>query len=143
MADYNPTHQKHIHKDGAYVALSDDDGATWTTKRLPANILTVGYTTATQSADGVIHVVTSKNKPNYEIELNEAWVLDTTAGADAGAKATAISSVKKFVEKYANGKVKADVERRTCVGWARAAGGAGDLLLSEWQGDVVDEVSSG
>jgi hypothetical protein len=42
----------------------------------------VGYTTATQGADGVIHVVTSKNKPDYEIELNEAWVLDKNAGAE-------------------------------------------------------------
>src|SRR6185437_14792913 len=47
VADYNPHNQKHTHKDGAYVALSSDDGQTWTIKRLPSNILTVGYTTAT------------------------------------------------------------------------------------------------
>jgi formylglycine-generating enzyme required for sulfatase activity len=82
VADFNPKPEKHIHKDGAYVALSDDDGATWTMKRLPPEVLTVGYTTATQSADGVIHVVTSKNKPDYEIELNEAWVLDKDAYGD-------------------------------------------------------------
>jgi formylglycine-generating enzyme required for sulfatase activity len=82
VADYNPKNEKHIHKDGAYVALSDDDGATWTTKRLPPDVLTVGYTTATQGPDGVIHVVTSKNKPDYEIELNEAWVFDKTALGD-------------------------------------------------------------
>ncbi len=82
VADYNPKKEKHIHKDGAYVALSDDDGATWTTKRLPDQIVTVGYTTATQGANGVIHVVTSKNKPDYEIELNESWVLDQAATGD-------------------------------------------------------------
>jgi formylglycine-generating enzyme required for sulfatase activity len=82
VADLNPTKQKHIHKDGAYVALSDDDGATWTQKKLPPDVLTVGYTTATQGPDGVIHVVTSKNKPNDEIELNEAWVLDPSAYGD-------------------------------------------------------------
>lgn len=82
VADFNPKNEKHVHKDGAYVALSDDDGATWTMKRLPPEILTVGYTTATQGLDGVIHVVTSKNTPNYEIELNEAWVLDKNAYGD-------------------------------------------------------------
>ena len=79
VSDYNPKPEKHIHKDGAYVALSDDDGANWTMKRLPADVLTVGYTTSTQSPDDIIHVVTSKNKPDYEIELNEAWVMDKDA----------------------------------------------------------------
>ncbi len=82
VADYNPKNEKHIHKDGAYVALSDDDGVNWTMKKLPADVLTVGYTTATQGSDGVIHVVTSKNKPDFEIELNEAWVLDKDAYGD-------------------------------------------------------------
>jgi formylglycine-generating enzyme required for sulfatase activity len=82
VADFNPKNEKHVHKDGAYVALSDDDGANWTMKRLPTDISTVGYTTATQGADGVIHVVTSKNKPDYEIELNEAWVLAKDAYGD-------------------------------------------------------------
>ncbi len=86
VADYNPKPEKHIHKDGAYVALSDDDGATWTTKRLPPDVLTVGYTTATEGPDGVIHVVTSKNKPDYEIELNESWVLAPKAYGDTGAR---------------------------------------------------------
>ncbi len=81
-ADFNPKHEKHIHKDGAYVALSDNDGASWTTKRLPSDVLTVGYTTATQGPNGIIHVATSKNTPNYEIELNEAWVLDKDAYGD-------------------------------------------------------------
>jgi len=59
---------------GAFVALSDDDGATWKTRQLP-NIVTVGYTTATQAPNGVVHIVTSKNVPAVHIELNEAWVL--------------------------------------------------------------------
>ena len=85
VADYNPKNEKHIHKDGAYVALSDDDGKTWKQKRLPDDILTVGYVTATQGPDGTIHVVTSKNTVNYEIELNEAWVMsDSTAATPVG-----------------------------------------------------------
>jgi formylglycine-generating enzyme required for sulfatase activity len=106
VADYNPTHQKHIHKDGAYVALSDDDGTNWTMKKLPANVLTVGYTTATQSPDGVIHVITSKNTPDYEIELNEAWVSDASAGNEAYITPV-VTDAKAFSERYPGGKVMA------------------------------------
>ena len=58
---------------GAFVALSDDDGETWKTRRLP-NIVTVGYTTATQAPNGIIHIVTSKNVPPVHIEMNETWI---------------------------------------------------------------------
>ncbi len=104
VADYNPTHQKHIHKDGAYVALSDDDGKTWKQKRLPANILTVGYVTATQGPDGVLHIATSKNTVNYEIELNEAWIL---SDAPAVSEPTTIQNVVRHQERWPNGKLKA------------------------------------
>jgi hypothetical protein len=60
---------------GALVAISDDDGATWTKRQLP-DLVTVGYTTATQAPNGVIHIVTSKNSPAVHVELNEAWVLN-------------------------------------------------------------------
>jgi hypothetical protein len=39
-------------------------------------IVTVGYTTATQAPNGVIHVVTSKSSPPVHIELNQQWVLN-------------------------------------------------------------------
>jgi formylglycine-generating enzyme required for sulfatase activity len=58
---------------GSFVALSDDDGQTWNARQLP-NIVTVGYVTATQAPNGVIHIVTSKNLPPVHIELNEAWI---------------------------------------------------------------------
>jgi hypothetical protein len=101
--DYNPKHEKHLHKDGAYAALSDDDGAHWTIKRLPADVLTVGYTTSTQDASGVIHIVTSKNKPNYEIELNEAWVLDKEAGADCSSAPVSVAKTQQVSERLPNG----------------------------------------
>jgi predicted neuraminidase len=119
VADFNPKNEKHVHKDGAYVALSDDDGKTWTMKRLPGKILTVGYTTATQGVDGVIHVVTSKNKPNYEIELNETWVMDESAGVSAAP--TAIHDVEKHVERYADGRVRAT--------WSSGWADDGEVLL--------------
>ncbi|MHB1022925.1 MAG: SUMF1/EgtB/PvdO family nonheme iron enzyme [Acidobacteriaceae bacterium] len=118
VADFNPNHQKHIHKDGAYAALSSDEGVTWKMKRLPANILTVGYTTATQGTNGIIHIVTSKNKPNYEIELNEAWIL---SDAPAVAEATTIRDIKRHVEKYSNGK--------TMVVWSSGVANDGRILL--------------
>ncbi len=118
VADFNPKPEKHIHKDGAYVALSNDDGKTWTIKRLPANILTVGYTTATQGPDGVVHIVTTKNKPNFEIELNEAWVLDSGAPSSPAASSPAtvgtssteqitLTDIKHYTEHYPNGQTKA------------------------------------
>jgi hypothetical protein len=106
VADYNPTNQKHIHKDGAYVALSSNDGGTWTMKRLPANILTVGYTTATQGPDGIIHIATTKNTTNYEIELNEAWVLDKSAG-ESESLPPRVADIQHHTERYPGGKVEA------------------------------------
>jgi hypothetical protein len=128
VADYNPNHEKHIHKDGAYVALSDDDGKTWTQKRLPADILTVGYVTATQGPDGSIHIVTSKNTVNYEIELNEAWVLSPDAGPSA--QATSVGAVEQHTEKWPSGKIKA--------AWGTARAKDGRILLEGPQ-TIYDE----
>lgn len=121
VADYNPTHQKHIHKDGAYVALSDDDGVTWVTKRLPKEVLTVGYVTATQGADGVIHIATTKNKPDYEIELNEAWVLTKDADENSVTGAETVTGVKTFTERYPDGKTRAT--------WSAGRAADGRVLL--------------
>ncbi len=119
VADFNPNHQKHIHKDGAYVALSGDDGKTWKQKRLPADILTVGYTTATQGPDGIIHIVTSKNTVNYEIELNEAWVLSDDEAATADPKS--IGNLAEHRENWPDGKPKAV--------WSTGRANDGEILL--------------
>jgi formylglycine-generating enzyme required for sulfatase activity len=108
VADYNPNREKHVHKDGAYVALSDDDGKTWNQKRFPADILTVGYVTATQGPDGIIHIVTSKNTVNYEIELNEAWVLSKADSVgSASSDPLRITGIQKHSENWSSGKLKA------------------------------------
>ena len=41
----------------SFVALSDDEGATWTRRELPIKS-TCGYVTATQTPNGVIHIGT-------------------------------------------------------------------------------------
>jgi len=121
VSDYNPRNEKHIHKDGAYVALSDDDGATWTIKSLPSDILTVGYTTATQGFDGVIHVVTSKNKPDTEIELNEAWILDKNATADIDPSGV-VDRVNNFTEHYPH-------SAKVMATWSAGSAADGRVLL--------------
>lgn len=122
-ADFNPRGEKHVHKDGAYVALSDDDGKTWKQKRLPADILTVGYITATQGPDGIIHVVTSKNTVNYEIELNEAWVLSES---DALTPAPdSVTQVKEYREYRPNAKPR--------VVWSLGNANDGEILLEGTQ----------
>jgi formylglycine-generating enzyme required for sulfatase activity len=119
VADYNPHHMKHIHKDGAYVALSDNDGETWKIKRLPANILTVGYVTATQGPNGLIHIVTSKNTVNYELVMNEAWVLSDSE--DATPVPSSITDVTKHCENWHNGQVRAE--------WSTGLASDGRILL--------------
>lgn len=128
VADFNPNHQKHIHKDGAYVALSDDDGNTWKQKRLPADILTVGYVTATQGPDWTIHIVTSKNTVNYEIELNEAWVLSDDMGPTP--QSAVVGSITKHIENWPNGKLKAT--------WGTTRASDGRILL-QGQQKIYDE----
>jgi len=87
---------------GAFVALSDDDGETWQKRQLPG-VVTVGYTTATQAANGLIHIVTSKNQPDLEIELNEAWVLKGGPEVSSGTP----KAVHAFHDNYASGKARA------------------------------------
>ncbi len=100
---------------GAFVAVSDDDGVTWKTRRLPG-LATVGYTTATQAPNGVIHIVTSKSKPESHIELNEAWVME---GGPPAAPPDAYSGgyLKKYREEYPGGSTKATWGSSVAYGW--------------------------
>jgi hypothetical protein len=74
-------------KRGSFVALSADDGKTWTVRdlveatpsehvgRLHDNAATLGYTVARQGPDGLIHLITSNNEQAMHFEMNEAWIL--------------------------------------------------------------------
>jgi hypothetical protein len=107
---------------GAYACLSEDSGDSWKIRRLlggqtksedgkSVNFRTVGYAGASQTANGVIHLVTSRNQPDLHVELNEAWILanDTDAQKAAETNYSPVTSetVKQYKEFYPDGKLKA------------------------------------
>jgi hypothetical protein len=83
----------------------------WHIKPLPVqlpghqrtNHPTLGYVTVRQAANGVIHILTTVTQPCLHYELNEAWIW-----SDAGDIKPDNSGgvVKKFSEKYPNGKLR-------------------------------------
>ena len=129
-----------VKEHGAFVALSNDDGATWHVKTIPgtlpheAHVLpkrkgwaedyhgygTLGYTVAAQSPDGLIHLITSMNHPAQEFEMNEAWIL-----SDAGVSTEPALSSKPDVPesmRYAGGALEAQ--------WSGHADASGQYLLN-------------
>jgi len=122
-----------IKQRGAYVALSEDEGQTWTIKPLSGaqphedgklTSATIGYSAARQAPNGVIHLITTMNRPNLHFELNEAWILDQKAQREdptAPTSARQLSSVKKYEEKYPNGQPR--------LRWSAGIGSDGRYLL--------------
>jgi hypothetical protein len=134
--DYQPskktTKPASIKESGSYVALSDDDGATWRIKRLPGafslhrNTGSVGYCVARQAPNGVIHLITSLNHPALHFEMNEAWIMSDATLADEDPRmdqsaATTIASVQSHAENYANG--------RPHITWSSGVANDGRVLL--------------
>ena len=97
--------------DGCFVAISTNNGAVWRIKPLPAQLPnhergtngTLGYVTARQAPNGVIHILTTGTQPCLHYELNEAWIF-----SDAGdiPPETTGGTIKTFSEKYPNGKLR-------------------------------------
>ena len=103
----------------AFVAISKDNGKTWHYKTLPAGLpqdgrppyTSLGYTTIRQSANGIIHVLATKDYPGLHYEFNEAWlwsddgdILPETSGGE----------VKSFKEYYPSGQLKSEWSARIC-----------------------------
>jgi hypothetical protein len=110
---------------GALVALSDDEGRTWKMKTLPGVLPheagrfrdrkgwspyfddygTLGYAIATQTPDGLIHLMGSMTHPSQEFELNEGWILSDGAGVTTSFERP--GPVKVSEERYPSGAIRA------------------------------------
>lgn len=105
--------------DRCFVALSTNNGASWLIKPLPVelpghqrtNHPTVGYVTARQAPNGVIHILTTVTQPCLHYELNEAWIRSPAGDIkpeNSGGK------VEHFLEKFPNGKTRSQWTARIC-----------------------------
>jgi BNR repeat-like domain len=105
--------------DGCFVAISTNQGISWQVKPLPVQLPnheyrkfgTVGYVTARQGPNGVIHILTTETQPCLHYELNEAWIF-----SDAGdvAPETKGGSVKDFSENFPDGTIRSRWSARIC-----------------------------
>jgi len=82
---------------GCYVAISEDEGATWRIKKLPGTQPhekpeyqndpdTLGYSAMRQAPNGKIHLVTTMNNPCLHFEFNEAWVMSDAGETEIAAR---------------------------------------------------------
>jgi len=102
-----------------FVAISTNKGASWRIKPLPVQLPnhergtngTLGYVTARQAPNGVIHILTTETQPCLHYELNEAWIF-----SDAGdiVPETSGGTIREFSEKYPNGKLRSQWSARIC-----------------------------
>lgn len=105
--------------EGCFVAVSEDNGQTWHFKRLPVELPhekdrkhgTLGYATARQAPNGVIHVLATMTHPCLHYEFNEAWVL-----SDAGdiAPEAGGGEVRRFREVGPEGRLRITWSARVC-----------------------------
>jgi hypothetical protein len=107
------------HGDGCFVAISTNNGASWRVKPLPVQLPnhqyrkngTVGYVTARQAPNGLVHILTTETQPCLHYELNEAWIFsdesevtpETTGGV-----------VKGFSDTYPDGEIRSQWSARIC-----------------------------
>jgi hypothetical protein len=104
---------------GAFVAISTNNGISWRIKTLPVQLPnhgrgtngTLGYVTARQALNGLIHVLTTVTEPCLHYEMNEAWIFSDAGdiqSEDSGGE------VRKFSENYPNGKLRSNWSARIC-----------------------------
>ncbi len=104
---------------GCFVAISTNHGAFWHIKPLPVQLPnhargtngTLGYVTARQAPDGVIHILTTETQPCLDYELNEAWIFSNagdTPPEDSG------GVIRHYRENYANGRLRSQWSARIC-----------------------------
>jgi hypothetical protein len=104
---------------GAFVAISTNNGTSWRVKPLPVQLPnhergtngTLGYVTARQAPNGVIHILTTESQPCLHYELNEAWIFSDDGDI---APETTGGKIKSFREDYPNGKLRSMWSARIC-----------------------------
>jgi hypothetical protein len=104
---------------GCFVALSTNQGASWIIKQLPVQLPnhergtngTLGYVTARQAPNGVIHILSTETQPCLHYELNEAWIFSATGEL---APETNGGAIKNFSEQFSNGKPRSIWSARIC-----------------------------
>lgn len=105
---------------GSFVAVSEDEGQSWIIKKLPGAQPhdysglphgTLGYAVAKQAPNGVIHLITTMNRPSLHLAFNEAWVLEGTSALDESEilrpKFSEIEDRRRFQETFPDGSLKA------------------------------------
>jgi uncharacterized repeat protein (TIGR02543 family) len=117
---HNPTNPPPgwAHGNGPYVALSTNNGSSWTIKALPVALehehrlhKTIGYSTVRQAPNDVIHVLATMTHPLVHYEFNEAWI--TTPSAGDIVPETTGGTVQSYSETYPGGATKATWSART------------------------------
>ena len=126
---------KGITQRGAMVALSDDEGKTWRMKKLIGTQQherdrpwgeTIGYSAVRQGPNGMIHLITTMNRPCLHFEFNEAWILSDAPDKRSSDEliapaATRISGVREYKEVHPGGKTR--------IAWSAGLGDDGRYLL--------------
>ncbi len=115
-----PAEEGWKYDDKCVAALSSDNGASWHIKPLAVQVgghdrsehPTLGYVTARQAPNGVIHVLTTETQPCLDYEFNEAWILSDAADSPAE---TSGGKIQQFSENYPNVKPRSSWSARICL----------------------------
>lgn len=107
------------HGNDSFVAISTNNGASWHIKPLPVQLPnhqrgtngTLGYVTARQAPNGVIHILTTVTQPCLHYELNEAWVFSNAGDV---APETSGGIIRQFSETFPNGQIRCQWSARIC-----------------------------
>ncbi|MHC4755307.1 MAG: SUMF1/EgtB/PvdO family nonheme iron enzyme [Planctomycetota bacterium] len=113
---------KGMKRRGVYLAYSEDEGETWTVKKLPgaqlhehahvakkANAEMIGYSTLRIGPNKLIHLGTTMNHPNLHFVFNETWLLQTgeeSSEIPPEPAATKMVKVRKYKKYYPSSKLK-------------------------------------
>lgn len=124
---------------GCYGAWSEDEGETWTIRKLwgtqpfkksktefsGADIL--GYCVCRQAPNGLIHIVTSNTRPLLHLEFNEKWLTEheeempECVNIMASSAMECCGEIKRISEYYDNGQLRCE--------WGGAVADDGRFLL--------------